>query len=163
MDDAIVELYSDDDLKRLRQKIGRWCTAHGILAAAALVACLIMVANTGTANAARMEMACVIVSTVAGWVILYGQMFVVTPCRRELRHALMLREGERERVKGVLSVTDERIAIRGSITVRKAEMRLGEETCRVLVCESRAQMLAAMNPAVLYIVNGYAAALEVSK
>lgn len=161
MNREIVELYGDADLIRLRQKIQRWSAAHILLGTAALAACLGMIARTGTANAASMEMAVIIVSTVAGWIVLYGQLLIVTPCRRELRHARMLREEEREAVTGAVVVTDDQVAIRRSITARRVEVRGEEETSRVLVCETRAATLASLGTATLYTVHGYVAAYEV--
>lgn len=163
MNKRIVELYDDAELTRLRQKIRRWCVIHALLAAAALAACLGMIARTGTANAARMEMAVIMVSTVAGWIVLYGQLLIVTPCRRELRHAEMLRGEERETVSGTLKVTDERVTIRRSITARRVEVRGDQDTRRVLVCETRASALAAVGAATLHTVHGYVAAYEVTE
>ena len=163
MNREIVELYTDADLSRLGQKIARLCAAHCLLAAAALAACLIMIAHTGTLNAARMEAAVILVSILAGWIILYGQLLTVTPWRRERRHARMLREGEREAVTGAITVTDERIVIKGSITARRVEVRTEEETRRVLVCETRARALEAAGAAALYTVHNYVAAYEVAE
>ena len=163
METGITELYSDADLIRLGRKIRRWSAAHALLAAAALAVCLGMIARTGTANAARMEAAVIIVSTLAGWAVLYGQLFVVTPCRRELRHASMLREEERETVTGEVTVTDEQVTIRKSITAQRVEVRGEEDTHRLLVCQSRAAALATLGTATLHIAHGYVAAYEVPR
>lgn len=166
VENEITELYGDADVLRLEQKIRRWRAAHVLLAAAALAVCLGMIARTGTANAARMEAAVIAVSTVVGWVVFYGQIFVVTPSRRELRHARMLREEERETVTGAVTVTDERVTIRKSITARRVEVRGEEETRRLLVCQSRAAALAGLaglGTATLYTAHGYVAAYEVPR
>lgn len=160
--DGIIELYGDGDLERLRQSIRRHTGAHLALAAAALAVCIILIAHTGTANAARMELLTIAVSTVAGWIVLYGQILVVTPLRRELRHALMLRSEEREAVTGVVSVTGERVSIRKSITARRVEARGEDGTVRLLVCENRADALAGLGAATLYTAHGYVAAYEVT-
>lgn len=158
----IVELYSDEDRARLRARIGRRRAAHAVIAAAALAACIAMAILTNTRNAGRMELAAILVSTVAGWIVIYGTVFVVWASGRELRHAEMLHEGEREAVRGAVTVTDERIAIRRSITARRVEVRGDGEVQRLLVCESRAEALAAAEACAVYTVHGYAAAYEVS-
>lgn len=160
MNGKITELYTDEDLDSLRCKIRRLNVFHGLLAAGALALCLVLIALTRTANAARMEILVIAVSTLAGWVVLYGQLLIALPCRRELRHALMLRSEEREKICGVVSVTEERIVIRGSITARRVEIRSGDEVRRALVCESRAGALAGLGEAVLYTAHNYAAAYE---
>lgn len=158
-----VELYSDEDLARLHRRARRRRMAHLLLGAAALAACLALIALTGTANAARMEIATILVSTVAGWIILYGEIFAVTPCRREERHARMLRGDEREALTGAVTVTKERVRIRQSITARRVEVRREDGTVeRALVCETRADALAALGTATLYTVHSYVAAYEVT-
>lgn len=158
----VVELFGDTDLKRLRRQIGRRRAFHIALAALALAVCLGLIALTNTRNAARMELTAIIVSTVAGWIVIYGSVFTVRARARELRHAVMLRGEEREAVCGDVVVTDERIAIRRSITARRVEVRGEGETRRLMVCESRADALAAAGARTLYAVHGYVAAYEVT-
>lgn len=162
MDRRITELYSDGDIARMARRIRRWSLALWALALGALAVCITMTALTGTGNAARMELAVIAVSTVAGWIVIYGSHCVVKAGRRELGHAEMLRETERQRVEGALTVTPERIAIRNSIRVRRVEVCGERGTRRLLVCESRAQALADSGASVLYIANGYVAAYEVT-
>ena len=162
MREGIVELYSDADLDRLRKQIRQRRAANSLIAAAALVACIAMIACADTRNAASMEIASIIVSTVAGWIVIYGSVFVVSVRRRELRHATMLHEEERQTVSGVVTVTDERVVIRRSITARRVEVRGEKETQRLLVCESRAAALAQAGADTVYAVHGYVAAYEVS-
>ena len=158
----VVELFSDADLERLRRQIGRRRTFHMALAAVALATCVGLIAMTNTRNAARMELTAIIVSTVAGWIVIYGSVFTVRARARELRHAVMLRGEEREEARGDVVVTDERIAIRRSITARRVEVRGEGETRKLLVCESRAKALAAAGAKTLYTVHGYVAAYEVT-
>ncbi len=162
MDGKVTELYGGDIHARLERRMKRWRLVLCILAAAGLGACLVLIALTGTLNAQRMELRCVAVSTAVGWVVLYGWMFVVTPARRELAHAAMLRREERQRLEGTVTVTDEGFKIRKSVAVRRVEVRSGEETHRLLVCESRAKDLAAACPAAVYACHGYVAAYEVT-
>ena len=162
MDKRIVELYSDAELARLERRIKRWRIALWVLAASALAACVGLTALTDTGNAARMEIAVITVSTLGGWIFIYGRNFVVTAGRRELSHALMLREEERQRVEGTVTVTGERVVIRRSITARRVEVTEGGKTTRLLVCESRAGKLAAAEAVALYTAHGYVAAYEVT-
>lgn len=160
MTGKIVELFPDADMERLARQIRRWRTALCILAAAALAACVCMAAAAGTANADRMEIAAIIVSTFAGWIVIYCAIFVVTARRRELAHAAMLRTEDRQRVEGTVAVTDERFTIRKSVAVRRVEV-CGDEERRLLVCDSRAAALAASGAVAVYTAHGYVAAYEV--
>ena len=161
MSGRIVELFPDEVTDQLARQIKRWRTALAIVAAAALAACIGMAVATNTANAARMEPAAIAVSTVAGWIVLYGAIFVVAARQRELAHAGMLRAEERERTEGTVTVTDERFAIRKSVAVRRVEVRAGDEIHRFLVCDSRASTLAAAGASAVYTAHGYVAAYEV--
>ena len=108
-----------------------------------------------------MELAVICVSTLAGWIVIYGRTFVVAAARRELAHAGMLRREARETARGAVTVTDERVVIRNSITARRVEVSADGRIRRLLVCESRADDLAAAGAAALYAAHGYVAAYEV--
>ena len=161
MAQQIIELYSETDLARLKQRIKRWQIALWILVVCALAAALMLIALTGTGNAAQMEHTVIAVSTVTGWIVIYCSVFVVTAGRRELSHANMLRSEERQAVRGVVKVTDERVAITRSITARRVEVHDNGEPHLLLVSESRADALTAVGEAVLYTAHGYVAAYEV--
>lgn len=161
MNGDVIELYSDADLARMRRHIARWRRALWILGAAALAVCVCLTALADTRSAQRMEQIVIAVSTLAGWIVIYGGVFVVTASRRELAHAEMLRREERQRVEGQILVTDQRFTIRKSVAVRRVEVRDQEQTHRLLVCESRAGALAAAEAAAVYTCHGYVAAYEV--
>lgn len=161
MNEQIVELYGDSDMARLKRRIKGWTVGLCVLAVAALVACIAMAASVRTENATRLELTAVAVSTVAGWIVIYGAIFVVAATRRELTHAEMLHREPRERVVGAVTVTKERLIIRKSITVRRVEVCGADGTRRLLVCESRAKKLAAGDAAAVYAAYGYIAAYEV--
>ena len=161
MSQQSIELYSETDRARLKQNIKRWRTGLGILALCALAAVLRMIALTDTGNAAFMERAVITVSTVTGWIVIYFSIFTITAGQRELSHANMLQGEERQTVRGIVKVTEERVAITRSITARRVEVYDKEETHLLLVCESKADKLAAVGEAVLYIAHGYVAAYEV--
>ena len=162
MDECIVELYGEADIQRLRRKVKGRFIALGALAAAALAACVVMAALTGTANADRMELAVVIVNILTGWIVIYLGIFAAMAGRHELKHAEMLAKEERTRIVGTPVVTDERIVIRKSIAARRVEVHAEGKTHRLLVCESRAKVLEKAGAAVaaLYTANGYVAAYE---
>ena len=162
MAQQIIELYSEADMTRLSRRIKLWRTALWIFAACALAVCLRMIALTGTENAARMEGLVIAVSTVAGWIIIYCSIFVVTARRRVLSHANMLRNENRQTVRGSVTVTNERVSIIRSITARRVEVSGDGEPRRLLVCEDRADVLAAAGAVVLYTAHGYVAAYEVA-
>ena len=161
MEPQIVELYDDAAVTRLERRIRRWRAALWALCAGALAVCVWMAAHAGTANAARMEWAVIGVSTLTGWVVIYGGIFVVTVAQRELAHARMLRRETRQAVRGDVTVTNERVVIRNSITARRVEVTADGQTRRLLVCESRADTLAAAGAALLYTAHGYVASYEV--
>lgn len=164
MEENIVELYGDADLQRLKVKVMGWSIGLAVLAAAALTACVVMAALTGTANAAKMETAVIVVNIAVGWLVIYCGIFVAAAGRHELEHAKMLGAkepgAERIRIVGTPVVTDQRIVIRRSITARRVEVQGDGEVHRLLVCESRAKVLAQAGASAVYAAHGYVAAYE---
>ena len=161
MESRIVELYDDAAMTHLERKIKRWRICLWTLGAAALAACVGMILCTGTANAARMELAVILVSTLAGWIVIYGGTFCVATTRRELAHARMLRSEERQAVIGRITVTNEQVVIRNSIAARRVEVETDGQVRRLLVCETRAGCLTTPGITALYTAHGYVAAYEV--
>lgn len=160
MEGHIVELYGDTELQRLRHKVKGWRIGLAVLTAAALTVCVVMVTLTGTANAARMELAVIIISALVGWLVIYCGIFVAVAGHHELEHAEMLSKENRTRIVGTPVVTDQRIVIRHSITARRVEVQVDGEVHRLLVCESRAKALAKAKAVALYTAHGYIAAYE---
>ena len=160
MEDHIVELYGDADLQRLKYKVKGWSIGLTVLAAAALVVCAVMAAMTGTANAAQMELAVIIINIAVGWLVIYCGIFVAAAGRHELEHAKMLGKEERTRIVGTPIVTEQRVVIKRSITARRVEVQGDGEVHRLLVCESRAKTLAKSGAVALYAAHGYVAAYE---
>lgn len=156
----IVELYTDGDMAALRRRIKRWTAVMAGVGLAGLGTCIALAALTTTANALRMEMWSYLVSTLSGWVAIYIGIFVVTAGTRELRHAQMLREEERQREAGTVTVTEERFRIRKSVPVRRVLLRREDGEKRLLVTGYKAEKLAGARPAAVYTVHGYVAAWE---
>lgn len=160
MEERVVELYGKAELNRLRRKVRGWVIALCSLAAATLAGCIVMAALTNTANAARMELAVVILNILVGWIVIYCGTFAAAAGKHELEHAEMLGKEERTRIAGPLTVTDRRIVIRRSITARQVEVQEDGQVHRLLVCESKAKVLEKAGAVALYAANGYVAAYE---
>ena len=162
METKIIELYTDADMERMGHHVRLWRRILLAVAAVGLSVCIALAASTDTLNAPRMELATVAVSTVAGWFVIYKWVFTLSPVRRELAHAQMLRSEERETVAGAVRLTDEQFRIRKSVPVRRVIVTQGEDEGRLLVCGSRAAALEKLDQAVLYVCHGYVAAYEVT-
>ncbi len=159
MSENVIELYSDEDVARLRQKIKRWTVGLCILAGIALAVCIAMAAIAGTATADQLEFATIAVSTVAGWVVIYDAIFVVSAKRKELSHAEMLKSEQWERMKGRPVLTGRQVRIKKSIVAKQVELQgSGQE---VLVCETKAKILEKADAIAVYTAHGYVAAYEV--
>lgn len=160
--DKIQELYSRQDLQRLKKTSKHAGLAAALIAAATLTACVLLCCLTKPDNAAAMEKAAVAISVVGGWTVIYLWNNPVKDLRCELGHAQMLLEGERETLEGVLALSKQRMRIRGSIRFYPLTLTDGNETRRSKVIASRAEALRATEGKRLrlYVVNGYAAAWE---
>ena len=157
-----TELYSREELDRLKRKYRLGKRAAALIASAALLCCALLCCLTNTANAGRMEQWVIGISTLAGCVVIYLLSYTVAAVRHELTHAEMLRSGERRMIEGVLDMSGAPVRIRGSIRFYPLKLTEGEQCARAKIIDARADALrpAAGRRIRLYLVNGYAAAFE---
>lgn len=156
--EKMTPVYSPEDLRRLEKKRRNTTLFCWLLGLAALGTCVALCALTRTANAERMELACIVIWTAAGWLILYLRRFVVTEAGYERQHAEMLRQGEAETICGRVTVTGERLRIIRSIRITSVLVENESGTRRLKLCTSRENKLkAAGDRLTLHVVNGYIA------
>lgn len=157
----VTELYTPEALTRLERKNRIWAWIVCGFAALALAACVILCAGTTTANAAARELSVIAVSTVCGWIVIALTVNVLLRGRREAAHERNVLVGERQAHTGDVSVTDERVRIRKSITVRTVLLRDGESVRRFHVNEEKARALnGAPERLTVYTVNNYIVGFE---
>lgn len=161
MPQNIVELYTPEELARLTKRVKAHLTALIVLALAALAACIALAVAAGTGNAEKMELAAVIISTLAGWVCIYDGVFIVGAGRKELAHANMLRSEPRTRVEGAVTVTAERFRIRSSVSVCRVHIETPDGGQDALVQEGHTRLLKDPRITAVYTAHGYVAAVEV--
>ena len=136
-----IELYSPADLARLKTQKRRWSAALWSFSGAALLCCVLFCLRTNTANAAQMERWTVIVSTLAGWIVITLGTDVVAARKREAAHVQHMLTGPREEQEGTLVLTEEFISIRGSVRVRRGVLQTEDGTRRLLIHAKRADRL----------------------
>ena len=162
MMEKLHELYGRQDIERLETKYRRAKRIAALLGGAALLLCVLFCCLTDRRNAALMERLTVGASVLGGWLLIYLRVNTIADLRHEITHAKMLLEEERTAVEGVLSVSRERMRIRGSIRFFPLTLIEGDERHRSKVIAARAETLRAENGnrLRLYVVNGYVAAFE---
>lgn len=139
--ETIRDLYSPEDFPRLEKKIKRervWVIGGAGLT---LLVCVLLCCFTTAANWRQTEPAVIAVSTLGGWFTIYRRLFGWKESRSELRHAQHLREEPRQLLRGVLTVTKERLRIKNSIRIRILRLDDGETVHRVMVNETRVKAL----------------------
>ena len=157
----MTPLYSPEDCSRLDRKIQATRAVCCCLAAAALIACVTLCVLTDSANAGRNELACIAIWVLAGWVVLYLRRFTLKEARDERQHAEMLHSGDKETLRGRVTVTKERMRIVNSIRFTLVSVENEQGTRRLRVCTSREKKLrAAGDTLTLYVVNGYVAGYD---
>ena len=117
-----IELYSRDILERQKKQNRIWKIILIALAAAAVIAEIVLFALTNTKNQQVMIYWIIGVAVVAGWIIIYFNVFRRGKLKVETQHAENMLTGEREELEGTLKLTDEVLRIKKSITLRKAEL-----------------------------------------
>ena len=155
----MTPLYSPEDLLRLERKIKYTRLFCWALAIGALIACVALCLRTNSGNAERMELVCIAIWTLAGWIVLYLRRFELVEARYERQHAEMLRNGEEtETLRGRVTVTEERLKIVNSIRITTVLLENEGGKRRLKVCTSREKKLkAAGEELTLYLVSGYIA------
>ena len=92
-------------------------------AAILLGVCVALCLLTGTANAARMELAVCIISAAGGCAVIFVYTHFVSGGRRREKHIRSLLDGEESSVTGLVSMDENRVKIPGSVTVRALKVR----------------------------------------
>ena len=138
---TVTELYSPEDLQRLRRQNRIWLAALLVFVLAALAACVFLCLRTTTLTAAAMQKRVIALSTLSGWAVIALWLELVLPRRREARHVAHMLRGERETIEGELTVTGTLLRIPRSAPLLRAEMRSGDRVCGLTVSPRRAKRL----------------------
>ena len=157
---TMIPLYGPEDLRRLDNRIRFTRCLCWALGLAALAVCVTLCCLTTTGSAGRLELCCIAVWTLAGWVVLYLRRVVLAEGRYERLHAEMLNQGlaEAEALRGRVTVTAEKLHILRSIRITIVTLEDADGTHRLKVCRSRVKKLqAAGDELTLCLVNGYIA------
>lgn len=158
----MTPLYSPEDIRRLERKVKSSRLLCWLLGLGALAACVLFCSLADSGSAEKMELACIVTWTLAGWLVLYLRRFVTVETKHELQHAGMLNSGEAETLRGRVTVTKERLRIVHSIRITIVQLENAEGVRRLKVCRSREKKLkAAGEELTLWLVNGYIAGYSV--
>ncbi|MBR1780297.1 MAG: hypothetical protein IJ751_02710 [Oscillospiraceae bacterium] len=156
-----MELYSRDQLRRMRKQNKLWGILLLAFSALALAACIVLCVRTNTRNAREMERWVIGISTICGWVVIYLATSVFSAGRREAAHAANMLSGARDRLHGTATLTREWVRIPGSITIRKVAVETPEGIKRLNLNQRFCRTLgSAPRELTLYTVNNYIVALE---
>ncbi len=154
-----IELYSREVFERQEKQNRIWKTVLIAIAAAAVIAEIILFVLTNTKNQQVTIYWIIGVAVVAGWIIIYFNVFRRGVISREAQHAENMLTGEREELEGTLKLSDEVLRIKKSITIRKAELYNADGRHRLNVHVDRAALLPEGKVRV-WTVSNYIAAFE---
>ena len=135
------ELYRPEDLSRLtkQRKIRRAVLLT--LTALAAGACVLLCCLVTTRNAARMELAVILTSTLSGWVLITLRYELLVLARREAEHTAHMLAGPRVTRAGVLCLSGDTVRIPNSIRVRRLTLQEGNEVKHLNVNVNRVKAL----------------------
>ena len=154
-----IELYSREVFERQKKQNRIWKTVLIAIATAAVIAEIILFVLTNTKNQQVTIYWIIGVAVVAGWIIIYFNVFRRGVISREAQHAENMLTGEREELEGTLKLSDEVLRIKKSITIRKAELYNADGRHRLNVHVDRAALLPEGKVRV-WTVSNYIAAFE---
>ncbi len=154
-----VELYTEETLFRLEKKYKTAKTALMIFIAAALVACVVLVAFTTKYNEGTTRPVILAVSGVCGSVAIYAGAFPVLGTKRTLEHSRVMMKDERESVEGAADVAKKSFKIRGSVEVNAVTVTNGGGAQRVRVDADLADRIPKDGaPRTYFVVHGFVVA-----
>lgn len=155
------DFYRPEDPDRLKEKEKRERAWVWTLSGLTLALCVLFCCLTTTANADRMELATLITSCVGGWLVIYRRVFGMQEARHEREHASYLLTAERTTARGRLTITKDRLRIRGSIRIRILLLEDGTKTRRLKVNETKVRALRPFDgkDVTLTLAGGYVAGI----
>jgi hypothetical protein len=124
-----IELYRDEDLKRIQVRHKRTCIATIVVAAAGLMLCILFCILTTRKNQGVMLPLTIGTSILTGWTVITLSITLLDAEKAAIRHAKKIAEGEKETFEGRVEKTDELWHIRKGVSVRKVRVTAdGRET-----------------------------------
>lgn len=132
----MTEIYPVADVKRMKRFLPWLRFAALFFLLGGIAACIALCTGVTTGNAARRQQAVVLIAIFSGWAFLLLRYLALKPMSARLQHFEgILNETEPAVTRdGVFLSVETRLAIPGSITVRKVRFRFetGEETLNML-------------------------------
>ena len=137
----MTELYSPEELARLRKKHRIWTAALWVFGLAALAVCVILCCRTTVHNAEAMLKRIILVSTLCGWTLIALRLNLLRTQRREIVHIEHMLHGVRETDTGEVTVTDQLHIIPKSAPLLRAYLRDGVRERELFVSPRKAKAL----------------------
>ncbi len=158
----MTQLYREGDEKRTGALLCAVTSALAVIAAAALVWCVVLCAGINVMNEMRVRLMTTLISTAAGLIILWTADLFLLPLRNDRRHAARILSKEAAPLHGtVLRISPGR-RIRGSIDIREVVLETGDGPRRLLISLKRSGSLPGPGTAVTVLeAEGYITAFEV--
>ncbi len=93
-----------------------------------LAVCIFLCTQVTFFNQDRLLLPVIVLSVIAGWVVMLLYVFAYAPARARAEHMKGIMAGEEEVFSGVLQRTGESFSIPKSVTVKKIRLQMGEES-----------------------------------
>ncbi len=157
-----MELYSTNQAKRLSARANTWLVIACLAVVLGLAGCIACCVLCTTATAQQMERDAIIISTLAGWAVIFALTAGVFPNRYALIHENNVLTGERETAVGQITIEPEVLQIPKSIAICKVVVGEGIHAQRLSVRADKVKYLSRYTGKTLklYTVYGYIAAFE---
>lgn len=132
----MTEIYPIGDAERMKRSLPWLRFAALFFLLGGIAACTVLCFGVTTGNAARRQWTVVLIAVASGWAFLLLRHLAVKPLNARLQHfeGILNETDPAVTREGVFLSAEGRLAIPGSITVRKVRFRFdtGEETLNLL-------------------------------
>lgn len=160
MERHVIELYSADDIPRLKKKERRYTAAAVIFGVLTLAVCVLFCILSRTYDQKRMLLYTICSSTIGGWVVISLAHFAVAEVRRAIAHTKAVLEGERNAVDGKFTLTNERLLVKRGVSMVRVDVAGAPRVASLQLYDKKKALFNAAKAVRAYSVHGFIAAYE---
>ncbi len=137
----MTQLYTSDEIIRMKKKKRCLMTAAASILAAALLACTVLCFHVTGANATRLFALVAALFTLAGWTAIVLVNVFALPAGAWAKHAEGILACSGEEMTGVISSPEQVLRIPKSIWIRKVSLDCGEQQVLLSLPAAKARLL----------------------
>lgn len=160
MERNLIELYSTDDIPRLKKKERLYTAAAVAVGLLTLAVCVFFCILSRTHDPKKMLLYSICASTIGGWIVISVVHFAIDEVRRAIAHTKAVLEGERTAVDGRFTLTNERLIVKRGVSMLRVDVDGVPRLASLQLYDKKRALFSAEKAARVYSVHGFIVAYE---